>query len=189
MFMTFFGEKRWEENAHPHEAPPVMSSPMVVLALGSIGAGGFLILANRFINFLSPLVGSPPPAKGLLNWVSGATLGLVIVGAAVAWAMYGRRPVPAVAPAARFPVTAARRDLYGDAFNESVLMRPGQWLTRLSVFFDNRGVDGLVNTLAAGVGGTSGRMRRVQTGYVRSYALSMFVGAVLLVGAFLLVRI
>ena len=103
--------------------------------------------------------------------------------------MYGRRPVPAVAPAARFPVTAARRDLYGDAFNESVLMRPGQWLTRLSVYFDNRGVDGLVNTLAAAVGGTSGRMRRIQTGFVRSYALSMFVGAVLLVGAFLLVRV
>jgi NADH-quinone oxidoreductase subunit L len=94
-----------------------------------------------------------------------------------------------VAPTARFPVTAARRDLYGDAFNESVLMRPGQWLTRLSVYFDNRGVDGLVNTLAAAVGGTSGRMRRIQTGFVRSYALSMFVGAVLLVGAFLLVRV
>jgi len=68
-------------------------------------------------------------------------------------------------------------------------MRPGQWLTRLSVYFDNRGVDGLVNSLAAGVGGTSGRARRVQSGFVRSYALSMFWGAVLLVGALLLVRI
>ena len=89
----------------------------------------------------------------------------------------------------RPPVTAARKDLYGDAINESLLMRPGQWLTRLSVFFDNRGVDGLVNTVAAAFGGTSGRMRRVQTGFVRSYALSMFVGAVLLVGALLLVRL
>src|SRR5579859_7890807 len=189
MFMTFFGERRWEEEAHPHEAPPIMTSPMIVLAIGSVGAGAFLILANRFVNFLTPVVGSPPPARGLINWISLSTLALVIVGVAVAWAMYGRRPVPAVAPGARFPVTAARRDLYGDAFNESVLMRPGQWLTRLSVYFDNRGVDGLVNTLAATVGGTSGRMRRVQTGFVRSYALSMFVGAVLLVGAFLLVRI
>ncbi len=68
-------------------------------------------------------------------------------------------------------------------------MRPGQWLTRLSVFFDNRGVDGLVNTVAATFGGTSGRMRKVQTGLVRSYALSMFVGAALLVGALLLVRL
>ena len=57
------------------------------------------------------------------------------------------------------------------------------------MYFDNRGVDGLVNTLAAIVGGTSGRMRRVQTGFVRSYALSMFVGAALLVGALLLVRV
>jgi NADH-quinone oxidoreductase subunit L len=113
----------------------------------------------------------------------------MVVAVALAWAMYGRRPVPATAPAGRFPVTAARKDLYGDTVNESLLMRPGQWLTRLSVYFDNRGVDGLVNTIAATVGGTSGRVRRVQTGFVRSYALSMFVGAVLLVGALLLVRI
>ena len=189
MFMTFLGERRWEEGAHPHEVPPVMSSPMVVLAIGSVGAGGFLILFNRFQDFLGPLVGTPPPAKGLFNWVSIATLLLMVAGIALAWLMYGRRPVPAAAPPARFPVTAARRDLYGDAFNESVFMRPGQWLTRLSVYFDNRGVDGLVNTLAATIGGTSGRMRRVQTGFVRSYALSMLLGAVLLVGALLLVRI
>ena len=68
-------------------------------------------------------------------------------------------------------------------------MRPGQWLTRLSVYFDNRGVDGLVNTIAAAMGGTSGRVRRVENGFVRSYALLMFLGAVLLVGALLLVRI
>jgi NADH-quinone oxidoreductase subunit L len=189
MFMTFFGERRWEEDVHPHEVPPVMTSPMVVLALGSAGAGALLILGNRFVNFLGPVTGFPPASHGVFTPASLGTLGLVVVGVAIAWAMYGRRPVPVVAPAARFPVTAARRDLYGDAVNESLLMRPGQWLTRLSVYFDNRGVDGLVNTVAATVGGTSGRMRRVQSGFVRSYALSMFFGAVLLVGAFLLVRI
>jgi NADH-quinone oxidoreductase subunit L len=68
-------------------------------------------------------------------------------------------------------------------------MRPGQWLTRLSVYFDNRGVDGLVNTLAAAVGGTSGRVRRWQTGFVRSYALSMFFGAAVLVALLLVVRL
>ena len=94
-----------------------------------------------------------------------------------------------VAPAGNLATVAARKDLYGDAINESVLMRPGQWLTRLSVYFDNRGVDGLVNTLAATMGGTSGRLRRLQTGFVRSYALSMFVGAVLLLGALLLGRL
>jgi NADH-quinone oxidoreductase subunit L len=189
MFMTFAGQRRWEESAHPHEAPPVMTSPMVILAIGSLCAGGFLLLGNRFVNFLSPLVGTPPVSHGLFPPAGIASLVLVAAGIAIAWAMYGRRPVAAVAPAGRFPVVAARKDLYGDAFNESVLMRPGQWLTRLSVYFDNRGVDGLVNTLAATVGGTSGRVRRVQTGFVRTYALSMFLGAALLVGALLLARI
>ena len=56
-------------------------------------------------------------------------------------------------------------------------MRPGHYLTRALVFFDNRGIDGVVNGLAAGVGGGSGRLRRAQTGFVRSYALSMLGGA------------
>jgi NADH-quinone oxidoreductase subunit L len=84
---------------------------------------------------------------------------------------------------------AARKELYGNTVNESLLMRPGQWLTRLSVYFDNRGVDGLVNSLAALVGGTSGRWRRIQTGFVRSYALSMFFGAVVVVALLLAVRL
>jgi NADH-quinone oxidoreductase subunit L len=189
MLMTFAGERRWDDSVHPHEVGPIMTAPTIVLAGGSLGAGAFLIIGDRFIDFLGPVTGFPPPARGLINWVSGATLALVIVGVAIGWAMYGRRPVPVTAPAGRFLVTAGRKDLYGDAFNESVLMRPGQWLTRLSVFFDNRGVDGLVNTLAATIGGTSGRLRRIQSGLVRSYALSMFIGAVLLVAAVLLVRI
>ena len=109
--------------------------------------------------------------------------------AAIAWLLYGRRPVPETAPAAGPAVTAARNDLYGDAINESLLMRPGQWLTRLSVYFDNRGIDGIVNSLAAAMGGSSGRLRKLQNGFVRSYALFMFLGAVLLVGTLFVVRI
>jgi NADH-quinone oxidoreductase subunit L len=103
--------------------------------------------------------------------------------------MYGRVPVPEIAPRGNLVTNAARQELYGNAFNESVLMRPGQWLTRLSVYFDSRGVDGLVNTIAATIGGSSGRLRRVQTGFVRSYALSMLIGAVLLVAGLLVVRL
>jgi NADH-quinone oxidoreductase subunit L len=189
MFMTFAGERRWDDKVHPHEAPPVMTSPMVVLAIGSLCAGGFLIIDNRLVNFLAPVVGSPPVSHGFLSPVSGGALALVIVGAAIAWAMYGRREVPVTAPAGSPLTVAARKELYGNAINESLLMRPGQWLTRLSVYFDNRGVDGLVNTLAAALGGTSGRVRRIENGFVRSYALLMFLGAALLVGALLLVRI
>jgi NADH-quinone oxidoreductase subunit L len=86
------------------------------------------------------------------------------------------------------PVRAARRDLYANAINEALLARPGTWLTRALVFFDNRGVDGAVNGAAALLGGSSGRLRRLQTGFVRSYALSMLGGSVLVVAALLMVR-
>jgi NADH-quinone oxidoreductase subunit L len=189
VYMTFTGERRWDDKVHPHEAPPVMTSPMIVLAIGSLCAGGFLILGNRLVKFLSPVVGSPPTSHGIFTVVSGAALVLVVIGAGIAWVMYGRREVPVTAPAGGILTVAARKELYGNAINESVLMRPGQWLTRLSVYVDNRGVDGLVNTIAAAMGGTSGRVRRVENGFVRSYALLMFLGAALLVGALLLVRI
>src|SRR6266571_2181397 len=189
MFMTFVGERRWEADAHPHEAPPVMTAPMIVLAIGSVGAGAFLIVNDKLADFLAPVVGKPPAFHGLLSVPGLATLALVLVGIAIAWARYGRQEIPVTAPAGRLVTVAARKDLYGDAVNESVLMRPGQWLTRLSVYFDKCGKDGLVNTLAATMGGTSGRLRRVQTGFVRSYALSMFFGAALFVAAMLLVRL
>jgi NADH-quinone oxidoreductase subunit L len=189
MFMTFGGERRWETGVHPHEVPPVMTSPMIVLAIGSAGAGAFLILSNRLLNFLGPVTGVPPTTHGVWTPAGEGALALVAVGIAIAYLMYRRREVPVTAPAGSLVTVAARKELYGNAINESLLMRPGQWLTRLSVYFDNRGVDGIVNTVAATFGGSSGRLRRVQSGFVRSYALSMLLGAVLLVGALLLVRL
>ena len=174
---------------HPHESPWVMIWPMIVLSIGSIVTGGFLIINGRFDHFLEPVVGPAPDKNGIFTVPGDIALALVVVGVGLAWLMYGRAEVPAVAPAGSPLTKAARQDLYGDAFNESVLMRPGQWLTRLSVYFDNRGVDGVVNTAAAVVGGSSGRLRRIQTGFVRSYALSMFFGAALLVAALLAVRL
>ncbi len=206
VLMTFHGRPRWEQEVpserretpeagtsgsapHPHESPAVMTWPMIVLAIGSVVVGGFLVVNNRLANFLAPVIGQAPAIHALFNITSVVTLAVVLVGVLAAWARYGRLEVPAVAPAGRLLTRAARRDLYGDAFNESVLMRPGQWLTRLSVYFDGRGIDGAVNTTAAAVGGSSGRLRRIQTGFVRSYALSMFFGAALLVAALLAVRL
>jgi NADH-quinone oxidoreductase subunit L len=208
MLMTYFGPERFREEGviggagahppftpeehhipHPHESPLAMTIPMILLAVGSVAAGWFLIVNWRFVNFLAPVVGLPPDRHGIWTWPGIIALVLVVIGVAIAWVMYGRVPVPAVAPAGSQLTRAARADLYGDAFNESVLMRPGQWLTRLSVFFDSRGVDGMVNGLAATIGGSSGRLRRLQTGFVRSYALSMLIGAVLLVAGLLVVRL
>jgi NADH-quinone oxidoreductase subunit L len=191
MLMTFFGDRRWKEDVHPHESPAVMTIPLWVLAAGST-FGGVLLLGDWIVDWLAPVVGNetnealPIPALG----ISAIVLIVVAVGAAIAWATYGTRPVPTVAPATVSPVTTlARRDIYGDALNETVFMRPGQYLTRSLVFFDNRGVDGGVNGLAALVGGTSGRVRRWQTGFVRSYALSMLGGSALVVIALLAVRL
>jgi NADH-quinone oxidoreductase subunit L len=196
MLMTFAGRRRWEgqqadngHEYHPHESPWVMVIPMIVLAIGSVGAGAFLILGQRFVNFLKPVTGAPAVVHGIWSTPGLIALALAVVGMGIAWFMYGRVPVPETAPRGNVLTVAARRDLYGDAFNESVLMRPGQWLTRLSVWFDSRGVDGLVNGLAATIGGTSGRVRRIQTGYARTYALSMLIGAVLLVAGLLVVRL
>ncbi len=191
MFLTFFGEKRWDDGVHPHESPRSMTAPMVLLAVGSVFAGGFLILGGRLMHFLEPVVGAPEEHHGFAPFSPAAllTLASLVVGVLVAWVMYLRRPVARTQPRGSFVTVAARRDLYGDAFNESVFMRPGQRLTRALVFFDSRGIDGLVNGLAAVVGGVSGRTRRLQTGFVRSYALSMFFGAAVVAAALLLVRL
>ncbi len=191
VFMTFFGEKRWAEDAHPHESPKVMTIPLIVLSIGSVFLGGYLILSNRLMVFLGPATGRPSDANlpefHFASTPGLTTLALVAVGAGFAWMRYGKATVPVVAPRGSFLTTFARRDLYGDALNESLFMRPGQWLTRIAVFFDNRGIDGVVNGLAAGIGGTSGRLRRIQTGFARTYALSILIGAALLTGALLLV--
>ena len=186
MLMTFFGRARWEDGVHPHESPPVMTAPMVVLAIGSVAAGFLLVQAFPLDEWLAPVFGQPEEATHVVApWTIGIVLFLVMVlGAAAAWLFVGRREVPTTAPARVSPVVvAARRALYADTVNEAVLMRPGMWLTRALVWLDARGVDGVVNGAAATLGGSSSRLGRAQTGFVRSYALGMLGGAVLVAGA------
>jgi NADH-quinone oxidoreductase subunit L len=192
LVMTFFGQKRWEDDVHPHEAPPVMTIPMMILGALALVGGFLLIFGGGVQHWLEPSVG--PSVEVGVHTISPLVLSLitlvvVALGALGAWVAFGRKPVPISQPVGVSPITtAARRNLFADAFNETVLMRPGQWLTRALVYFDNRGVDGAVNGLAAGFGGGSARIRRVQTGFVRSYALSMLVGTVAVVGVLLAVR-
>jgi NADH-quinone oxidoreductase subunit L len=190
MLLTFFGRARWTEGQHPHEAPSVMTVPMIVLAVGSVFAGFLLVSVFPLSDWLSPVFGEPEEAEHV---IAPATIGIAVTlvmaaGVALAWLFVGRREVPLTAPARVSPVTrAARHALYADTVNESLFMRPGQWLTRALVFFDNRGVDGAVNGLAATLGGSSSRLGRAQTGFVRSYALGMLGGAVVVAGALLAV--
>jgi NADH-quinone oxidoreductase subunit L len=107
----------------------------------------------------------------------------------LAWRQYWAAPVAEVAPRGSLLTQAARRDLFQDDVNEAVFMRPGQYLTRSLVFVDNKGVDGAVRGVAAGVGGLGGRLRRWQTGLVRSYATSMLAGVLAIALGVLAVRI
>jgi NADH-quinone oxidoreductase subunit L len=194
MLMTFFGEKRWEPDAeghdpHPHESPRSMTIPMVILAFGSVFAGGLFSLNESFLKWLEPVTGHEEGHSPLsAGAVTAGTMVVLVIGVALAWLMYGRRPVPAVAPRGSLLTRAARRDLYQDDFNHVVLVRGGEHLTRSLVYVDVKGVDGVVNGTAAAVGGLSGRMRRLQNGYVRSYAVSMLGGTAVLVAAVLLMR-
>ncbi|WP_406178628.1 NADH-quinone oxidoreductase subunit L [Streptomyces canus] len=211
MLMTFFGQERWKnqptrspeapsaepaaehhgEHAepHPHESPKSMTIPMIVLAFGSVFAGGFFSIGDRFLHWLEPVTGhshGDSPVSALT--VTLATMVVLVIGVAIAYAQYGRRPVPVVAPRGSLLTRAARRDLLQDDFNHVVLVRGGEHLTRSLVYVDHTLVDGVVNGTAASVGGLSGRMRKLQNGYARSYAVSMFGGAAILVAATLLMR-
>nr|WP_206345435.1 NADH-quinone oxidoreductase subunit L [Streptomyces thermoviolaceus] len=195
MLMTFFGEERWrhrttpEGTPHPHESPKVMTIPMIVLAVGSVFGGAFFSVGDRFLHWLEPVTGHSEghPPVGAAT-VTAATLVCLVIGVAVAWAQYGRKPVPAVAPRGSLLTRAARRDLLQDDFNHVVLVRGGEHLTRSLVYVDHHLVDGAVGGTAAAMGGLSARLRRVQNGFARSYAVSMFGGAALLIAATLLMR-
>ena len=190
MLMTFFGEKRWADDVHPHEAPAVMTWPMILLAVGSVVSGGALAIGGTLGHWLEPVVGAHEAHHAVPVWVvTAVVLSVVAAGIAVAYRLYGTRAVPVEAPIGSPLTVAARQDLYGDAFNERVFMRPGQALTNGLVEIDDEAVDGAATGLAVGVGRTSERVRLFETGFARSYALSMFAGAILVVGGILVMRV
>jgi NADH-quinone oxidoreductase subunit L len=189
MLMTFLGAKRWERHVHPHESPLVMTIPLIVLGAASVLGG--LVLNNWIEGWLDPAVGGEAGAgeqPGLLHFSLAGVLTLVVVavGVVLSVLLFGpRRAIPVEQPASRSPFTlAGRRDLYGDAVNEAVFMRPGQRFTHALTRVDRSGVDGVVSGTATAIADFSSRLRRVQNGFVRSYALTMMAGAAV-VGAVL----
>ena len=193
MLMTFFGDKRWQQGVHPHESPLVMTVPLIFLGIASVIGG--LVLNNWIVGWLNPAVGGEAPTEtpSLLHFSTVAIVTLVVVAIGVGisvWIFGPRREIPVTQPAnPSFLTVAGRNDLYGDAFNEAVFMRPGQQLTAGLVRLENSGIDGAVNGTAAAIGGMSSRLRRVQNGFVRSYALTMTVGAAIVGVVILLGRL
>jgi len=186
MILTFTGKSRWDDEAHPHESPWLMWLPMAILAIGSVTSGYLLSHGDALVNWLSPLFVNHAEHAELLSplVVSGLALAMVAIGVAIAFVKYSRNEVAADAPTdVSIFTTIARQDLLQDRFNEAVFMAPGQVLTAVLVKTDEAVIDGAVRGVGRIALGSGSALRGVQTGFVRSYAALILIGAVALVAA------
>jgi len=188
--MTFFGKARWPDDAHPHESPPIMTIPLMILAVGSAGLGMALIFWGDIKSWLEPVVGyatEPTPIPTSVMIVG--TLIVIIIGAAIGWIMYARRDVPEQAPRGNWLTRAARDELYGNQVNNVLVVEPTLVTAKAATWFDKYAIDGFVNGVATYFGQLSSQARKTQSGFARGYALAMVGGAFLIVLALLLVRL
>jgi NADH-quinone oxidoreductase subunit L len=184
LFLTFFGRPRSEEAEHAHEAPAIMWIPLVLLAIGTAFAG-FLSLSaeGRLEHLLEPVHGAVP--EGELGLVKPALFVIALLvslaGLAIAWLLYGSGRVDWLALRERLgsiPRLFAN-GWYVDRAYDAVVIQPGKAAASFSAHaIDEVVIDGAVE----GVGGSVRRLastgRRLQTGFVRTYALFLFAGAV-----------
>ena len=192
MLMTFFGDdRRWEKDVHPHESPSVMTVPLVVLAALSV-LGGVMLAGDWIQDFLAPVVGvgahDDPPLPALA--VTAIVVLVVAGGVAVAWLFFGKREVPRTAPQdVSFVTRAAREELYGNQINDGLVVNPGRHLVGGLLTIDTHVVDGTFTGGPVALGTFAGFLRRAQNGFVRTYALSLLGGALIVVLALLAVNL
>ncbi|MFL6090733.1 MAG: NADH-quinone oxidoreductase subunit L [Aeromicrobium sp.] len=191
--MTFLGQRRWLDDVHPHESPRVMTLPLVALA-GLSAFGGALAFGGWITDWLAPVTGEvhehqlPAPAWA----ISLAVLAVVAVGVLFGLRMYAVQPIPGETPSDREVsvfARAGREELYGNAINDSIAVRPTRHLVRTLVYVDGAGLDAFVTGVADRLGDAANALRRQQNGFVRSYALSMVTGALLVLAMLLAVTL
>ena len=185
VILTFFGNERWGHKDEPEESPALMLIPIGLLSIGSIAAGFIFSKGDSLVNWLQPVVNPlkehhteeflPPIIVSLMTLVA------VIIGLSVAILKYRGDQVAQAPEKVSVLVSAARRDLFQDEFNEVVFVRPGQSLIKILLNLDYILIDGLVRSVAATSVSAGVRLRTLQTGYVRSYALMMVIGALALI--------
>ena len=186
MVLTFTSPERWEEGQHPHESPFLMWLPMAVLAVGSVTTGYLFTRGDALVHWLEPVVGEHGEHEEFLPAivVSGLAITAVIIGVSIALVKYQFSDVDAKAPENVTEFTLiARKDLFQDSLNEALFMRPGQALTRLLVKGDNSVVDGAVRLVGRTALNAGAELRKTQTGFARSYAALILIGAVALIAA------
>ena len=185
MILTFTSKARWDDNAHPHESPILMWLPIAILSIGSVTTGFLFTKGHALVNWLTPVVGEKSEEHAELMppiAVSGLALLAVVIGVGIAVKKYQLAEVEAVAPEKVSAVTRfVRRDLGQDAFNEKVFMRPGQLLTSLLNIADISLIDGIVRGIGRVAVGGGSILRKSQTGFARSYAAFILIGAIVLI--------
>ena len=181
-FMTFWGAERFPEEAgqHPHEAPPVMAWPLRVLAVGALFVG-LVGPTHLFAGYLHHTDGLPPVESHGLHFSMMAVSGVIaLVGIGLAWLLYVASPqLPARIAAATGPLyTASLNKLYFDEIYAAILVTPLQTLAWLSDWLDRHLIDPLVDIVGMLPRLISGLPRVFHHGRVPSYALVMWLGAV-----------
>ncbi|HBY24277.1 MAG TPA: NADH-quinone oxidoreductase subunit L, partial [Propionibacteriaceae bacterium] len=183
MFMTWWGKARWRPGVHPHESPKVMTWPLVILAFFSVVGG--MLMFWWIQTWLQPLLGyhETMPFEPFTSLPGWATLAVVVLGVVLGWYTFGRPEVtiPIEAPKANAFVTMGRNDAYADAIMDVAVVQPYAALGRGIVGADAHLVDAGFMGMGTLLQGVSESLRKLQTGYVRTYALTMTAG-VLLVG-------
>jgi NADH-quinone oxidoreductase subunit L len=181
MFLTFWTKPRYPKSLIPHESPPIMTGPLVVLAVLALGFG-FLGTPwrNGFEHFLAPSfeLAAHVELPGVTSlWV----LGFVSVSAGVLgmFLAYWRYLRPDEVPDESGAVwqNAEAGFHIDDAYNVGIV-QPGQAVATVSTAFDRNVVDGAVNGFGSVVGWASNALRPLQSGFVRSYGIGVLAGAV-----------
>ncbi len=168
--------------ANVHEVGAAMLIPMAILAVLSI-IGGFdgIPRHSAIGDFLAPVLGVSPDLSGGLFWFSLLlSLAAALIGIGIAWVRYGVRQ-HTFAPARGLVKFLERRYYIDDLYNAVIVVPIVAVGNVLRNFAEDAALDGGSRGVARTVGATSRGLRRLQTGYVRNYALAIFVGAALIV--------
>jgi NADH-quinone oxidoreductase subunit L len=199
-FLVFHGEERMDEHTrhHLHESPPVVTVPLILLAIPSVIIGALAIGPLQFGDFFGDAIQVLPEHNVLevlaaeyhgafnfiLHGLMAPAVWLSFLGVGVAWFVYLKRPEIAGNMKERFPGIYKLLDRkYGaDDFNDAVFAGGGRSLGRfLWRFGDIKVIDGvMVNGTAFGIGKLSGVIRRVQSGFLYHYAFAMIIGLLVL---------
>ncbi|HEX9786678.1 MAG TPA: NADH-quinone oxidoreductase subunit L [Candidatus Binatia bacterium] len=194
LFMVFHGECRADPQvkAHLHESPPVMTLPLIILAIGSIFAGWLgapeYLWGSRWDRWLQPMFGAQAHhgSLGTEIMVTLLTLAVVAVGIYRAYARYGQAGARIEHEPANLLYRLSLNKYYVDEIYDFVIVRPFTACARfLAQFVDPWVIDGAVNGVAATVRGFSWVWRGLQTGNVQHYLAGFLLGALALLAYYI----